>query len=177
MTRGVEHIDTIQTSSLLASISTISNFAISTTHRYQRQGPLCQPSPSRASRFRIPQTAFRLLHTRLPTQLLINRMWPLGAGGQHGELALRPLHSPSGSAPHLQMDSLTSERPPAPWLLRTPTGGSINNAITIQPDLNHPSSSHNVALHIDWIDLSKSIEGGHCRRLSFDRQLLTMGQG
>ncbi|KAJ1021605.1 hypothetical protein NDA16_003742 [Ustilago loliicola] len=66
----------------------------------------------------------------------------LAAGGQHGELALRPLHSPVSSAPHLQLDpSLGAERPPAPWLLRTPTGGSINNAITIQPDLNHPASS------------------------------------
>lgn len=67
----------------------------------------------------------------------------LAAGGQHGELALRPLHSPVSLAPHLQLDPSLGggERPPAPWLLRTPTGGSINNAITIQPDLNHPSSS------------------------------------
>lgn len=69
----------------------------------------------------------------------------LAAGGQHGELALRPLHSPSSAAPHLQLDPSYSERPPAPWLLRTPTGGSINNAITIQADLNYPSSSRAIS--------------------------------
>ncbi|TKY88228.1 hypothetical protein EX895_002938 [Sporisorium graminicola] len=65
----------------------------------------------------------------------------LAAGGQHGELALRPLHSPSSSATSSHLDSSFADRPPAPWLLRTPTGGSINNAITIQHDLNHPSST------------------------------------
>ncbi|SOV07687.1 uncharacterized protein UDID_07992 [Ustilago sp. UG-2017a] len=72
----------------------------------------------------------------------------LAAGGQHGELALRPLHSPVSSVPHLQLDSsYGGERPPAPWLLRTPTGGSINNAIAIQHDLNHPSSSRLSSSH------------------------------
>lgn len=61
----------------------------------------------------------------------------LAAGGQHGELALRPLHPASLQ----RLDPSCSERTPAPWLLRTPTGGSINNAISIQPDLNAPSSS------------------------------------
>ncbi|CDS01025.1 uncharacterized protein SPSC_01063 [Sporisorium scitamineum] len=65
----------------------------------------------------------------------------LAAGGQHGELSLRPLHSPSSSATSSHLDSSYAERPPAPWLLRTPTGGSINNAINIQHDLNHPSST------------------------------------
>ncbi|CBQ69987.1 conserved hypothetical protein [Sporisorium reilianum SRZ2] len=72
----------------------------------------------------------------------------LAAGGQHGELALRPLHSPSSSATTSHSDQSYAERPPAPWLLRTPTGGSINNAITIQHDLNHPSSaSRSLASH------------------------------
>lgn len=61
----------------------------------------------------------------------------LAAGGQHGELAMRPLHPASLQ----RLDPSCSERSPAPWLLRTPTGGSINNAISIQPDLNAPSSS------------------------------------
>ncbi|KAN0062891.1 hypothetical protein ACQY0O_004712 [Thecaphora frezii] len=61
----------------------------------------------------------------------------LAAGGQHSELALRPLHSPSSAAASHELDT---DRYPAPWLLRTPTGGSINNAISIQPDSLDPSS-------------------------------------
>ncbi|KAJ9475476.1 hypothetical protein PHBOTO_005553 [Pseudozyma hubeiensis] len=80
----------------------------------------------------------------------------LAAGGQHGELALRPLHSPSSSAPQLQLDQSYAERPPAPWLLRTPTGGSINNAITIQPDLNHPSSSSHACTSPSTVSASPS---------------------
>ncbi|PWN46959.1 WD40 repeat-like protein [Violaceomyces palustris] len=34
-----------------------------------------------------------------------------------------------------------SERMPAPWLLRTPTGGSINNSISIQPDISEGAMS------------------------------------
>ncbi|EPQ27205.1 uncharacterized protein PFL1_05128 [Pseudozyma flocculosa PF-1] len=70
----------------------------------------------------------------------------LAAGGQHSELALRPLHSPSYT-PHHQVDP-DADRYPAPWLLRTPTGGSINNAISIQPDsYGQPSSSAYSAPH------------------------------
>lgn len=72
----------------------------------------------------------------------------LAAGGQHGELALRPLHSPLSAA-----TANTSEpregRPAAPWLLRTPTGGSINNAISIQPDPSTGSSSSTIPNLVD----------------------------
>ena len=63
----------------------------------------------------------------------------LAAGGQHSELALRPLHSPISASHSHATDQ--AERYPAPWQLRTPTGGSINNAISIQPDTTDASSS------------------------------------
>lgn len=57
----------------------------------------------------------------------------LAAGGQQSELAIRPLHSPSSTSSSRDRDR---DRP-APWLLKTPTGGSINNAISIEYDTDY----------------------------------------
>ncbi|SPO31308.1 uncharacterized protein UTRI_05881_B [Ustilago trichophora] len=144
MTRGVEHIDTSDPTIIPARVN---------IHHLQLRD-LLQPTGVKdkilfVSRLQVEQADFAS-PLKPPTTYCTLDFQPnclttgcglLAAGGQHGELALRPLHSPSSGAPHLQLDSSHAERPPAPWLLRTPTGGSINNAITIQPDLNHPSSS------------------------------------
>ncbi|SPO30042.1 uncharacterized protein UTRI_05881 [Ustilago trichophora] len=144
MTRGVEHIDTSDPTIIPARVN---------IHHLQLRD-LLQPTGVKdkvlfVSRLQVEQADFTS-PLKPPTTYCTLDFQPnclttgcglLAAGGQHGELALRPLHSPSSDAPHLQLHSSYADRPPAPWLLRTPTGGSINNAITIQPDLNHPSSS------------------------------------
>nr|CDI56041.1 wd40 repeat-like protein [Melanopsichium pennsylvanicum 4] len=89
------------------------------------------------SRLQVEQADFSLPHKSPSTyctldfqpNCLTTGCGLLATGGQHGELALRLLNHEA------------AEAQPTPWLLRTPTGGSINNAITIQSDLNHPLSS------------------------------------
>ncbi|PWN21823.1 hypothetical protein BCV69DRAFT_281745 [Microstroma glucosiphilum] len=61
----------------------------------------------------------------------------LAAGGQFSELAIRPLSAastPAGANVSTSTTSSSQQRQPTPWLLRTPTGGSINNSVAIYPD-------------------------------------------
>ncbi|UZJ54355.1 hypothetical protein CBS101457_003675 [Exobasidium rhododendri] len=91
----------------------------------------------------------------------------VAAGGQQSELDIRPLlplPSPSDDSGNLEAGSdstdgtsagslrnSTHEQPTTSrhfprWHLRTPTGGSINNSICIQPDMNaSPSSSRSLS--------------------------------
>lgn len=139
MTKGVQHLD---------SLPKIIPARVNILHLQLRD--LLQPAqtPDKVlfvSRLKVEQADFASLK---PTSVYCTLDFQpnclaigcglLAAGGQHGELALRPLHSPLSAA---NPSESPAERPPAPWLLRTPTGGSINNAISIQPDQN-ASSSH-----------------------------------
>lgn len=141
MTRGIEHIDT--NPEIIQARVNIHHLQL----RDLLQHTGVKDKVLFVSRLQIEQADFTTLkptstYCTLDFQpnCLTTGCGLLAAGGQHGELALRPLHSPSSTAPQLHSDQSYAERPPAPWLLRTPTGGSINNAITIQPDLHHDSS-------------------------------------
>ena len=75
----------------------------------------------------------------------------VAAGGQQSELDIRPLHplpggettgsGQSGAGSEGSSGSNEAPRRFPRWHLRTPTGGSINNSICIQPDLAQPCLS------------------------------------
>ncbi|PWY99383.1 hypothetical protein BCV70DRAFT_162460 [Testicularia cyperi] len=142
MTRGPEHID--ETPKIIPARVNI--------HHLQLRD-LLQPTGVKdkvvfVSRLKVEQADFSTL--KAPSVYCTLDFQPnciatgcglLATGGQHGELALRPLHSPLSAAIANSNSGGQDDRPPAPWLLRTPTGGSINNAISIQHDPNLPPPS------------------------------------
>ncbi|PWN33315.1 WD40 repeat-like protein, partial [Meira miltonrushii] len=58
----------------------------------------------------------------------------LAAGGEHSELDIRPLLPPPQGEASSSSSHFRNQRYTPRWHLRTPTGGSINNSICIQPE-------------------------------------------